>query len=250
MTSSTVVTLEVHNQVATITLNRPEVKNALNQAAHEQLYSAFEKANEDDRVRVIVLTGSGNAFCSGADLKEVDLNDIENFNYGRVLRETYNRFITLLMNIGKPIIAHINGIAVGAGLSIALACDFRVASPQAKFGLGFLAIGLVPDAGASYFLPRLVGFPTALELAVKGTFDAYEAKSIGLINSIDDVDSYIERCLKLPPTAYRLMKQNFRESFDHHLAEVLEMEVTAQREASESKEHRYALEQFVNKSPR
>ncbi|GAF12744.1 enoyl-CoA hydratase [Bacillus sp. JCM 19046] len=245
-----VVTLHVENDVATITLNRPEVKNALNQEAHEQLYDAFEEADERKDVKVIVLTGSGDAFCSGADLKAVDLNDIENFNYGRVLRETYNRLITLMSHIGKPIIASINGIAVGAGLSIALACDYRVANKEAVFGLGFLKIGLVPDAGASYFLPRLVGYPTALELALKDTFDVNEAKSIGLINSIGELDTYVERCKKLPPTAYRLMKENFRESFDHHLAEVLEREVTAQREASESKEHRMALAHFVNKKSR
>lgn len=248
--SDQLVRLDIKNNIATITLNRPNVKNALNDAAHEQLYNAFEEADERTDVRVIVLTGSGDAFCSGADLKSIDINDMENFNYGRALRDTYNKLITLMTHIGKPIIAHINGIAVGAGLSIALACDYRVANKEALFGLGFLKIGLVPDAGMSYFLPRLVGYPKALELAVKENFSADEALAMGLINSIDHVDELIQKCLVLPATAFRLMKNNFRESYDHHLAEILEMEVTAQREAGESKEHRKALEFFVNKGKR
>lgn len=248
--SDQLVKLAIKNNVATITLNRPEVRNALNDEAHEQLYRAFEEADEHSEVRVIVLTGSGNAFCSGADLKSIDPDDLENVNYGRILRETYNKLITLMAHIGKPIIAHINGVAVGAGLSIALACDYRVADKEASFGLGFLKIGLVPDAGMSYYLPRLVGYPKALELAIMNTISSEKALEIGLISSIDDIDTTIQNCLALPPTAYRLMKNNFRESFDHHLAELLEMEVTAQREASESKEHRVALDYFVNKSKR
>lgn len=239
------ITLQVENKVATITINRPEVKNALNDACHEQLYNLLSEANEREDVTVIVLTGSGDAFCSGADLKSIDLAEQEHFNYGKALRETYNRLIAFMVHIGKPLIADINGTAVGAGLSIALACDFRVARKEARFALGFLEIGLVPDAGASYFLPRLIGYPQSLELAVKGMFDADEAKAMGLIHSIGEATPYIKRCKQLPPTAYRLMKQNFRESFDHHLAELLEMEVTAQREAGASREHRLALERFL-----
>ncbi|WP_059104186.1 enoyl-CoA hydratase/isomerase family protein [Shouchella shacheensis] len=244
------VTLHVENQIATIALNRPEVKNALNDATHEQLYNAFEEASENNEVRVIVLTGSGDSFCSGADLTSIDPSDMESFNYGRALRETYNRLITRMVSIGKPIIAYVNGIAFGAGLSIALACDYRIAAPHARVGLGFLNIGLVPDAGASYFLPRIVGYPKALELPLKGIITAEEAQELGLITAIGELDLWLDKTKALPRDAFRLMKQNFRESFDHHLAELLEMEVTAQRAASESADHRVALEQFVNKSVR
>ncbi|WZY00110.1 enoyl-CoA hydratase-related protein [Bacillus sp. FSL W7-1360] len=248
--NTTIVSTNIANNVATITLGRPEVKNALNNDMHRALYDAFTQAKDDDNVRAIVLTGSGDAFCAGADLKSIDLSKFEEFDYGEALRETYNRLITLITSIDKPIIAAINGIAIGAGLSIALACDYRVASEKATFGLGFLNIGLVPDAGASYFLPKLIGYANALEMPLKGIFGAEEAKRIGLIHDIGDVTPWVEKVKQLPPTAFGLMKRNLREGSDSYLQEVLEMEVSAQVEASQAPEHRAALAHFVGKGVR
>ncbi len=147
MTNDSIVLYDVHHSVATITLNRPHVKNALNTDMHHALYHALEKASKNQSVSVIMLQGTDGAFCAGADLKSIALDDVGAFDYGTYLRDTYNRLILQLVSIEKPVVAHLNGIAVGAGLSIALACDYRVASPGAKLGLGFLNIGLVPDAG-------------------------------------------------------------------------------------------------------
>lgn len=139
---------EVAEKIATITLHRPHVKNALNNDMHTELFAAFKEADRDPQVAVIVLQGSEGAFSAGADLKSVPLENHDDFNYGHSLRDTYNRLILTIAGMNKPTIAYLNGIAVGAGLSIALACDFRVAAPEAKLALSFIRIGLVPDAGA------------------------------------------------------------------------------------------------------
>ncbi len=152
-----------------------------------------------------------------------------------------------MVSINKPIVAHINGIAVGAGLSIALACDYRVADEQATVGLGFLKIGLVPDAGASFFLPRLVGLGKALELALGDMISANEAKQINLIHEIGSPDLLIKKLIKMPPKAFGLMKQTFRESFDQNLEQVLQKEVLAQRQAGKTPEHKQAIQHFLGK---
>lgn len=247
MTNDSSLLYEVNNSVATITLNRPHVKNALNVELHHALFDALDKASKDSNVSVIILQGAGDAFCAGADLKSIGLDDVGAFDYGHYLRETYNRLILQLVSIEKPIVAHLNGIAVGAGLSIALACDYRVASYDAKLGLGFLKIGLVPDAGASYFLPRLVGLGKAMELALGELISAEEAYRINLITKIGQPEELVEQLKHVPQKAFGLTKKTFRESFERNLAEVLEIEVSSQRQAGNTPEHRAAIERFVKK---
>lgn len=237
----------VDNHTATITLNRPHVKNALNAELHVALYDAFEEAKTDKNVSVIVLQGSSNAFCAGADLKSIPIEEMNSFDYGGYLEETYNRLIRQIVSIEKPIVANINGIAVGAGLSIALACDYRVASSDAKMGLGFLKIGLVPDAGASYFLPRLVGLGKANDLALGGMISAEEAYRIHLINSIGHLDELVKQLQNMPQKAFGLMKHNFRSSFEKSLDDVLQLEVDSQREAGKTTEHKQAIQQFLSR---
>ncbi|WP_227936978.1 enoyl-CoA hydratase/isomerase family protein [Alkalihalobacillus deserti] len=246
MTES-IILYAVDNHTATITLNRPQVKNALNKELHFALYDAFEVAKTDKNVSVIVLRGSNNAFCAGADLKSIPIEELHSFDYGGYLDETYNRLIRLIVSIEKPIVAHINGIAVGAGLSIALACDYRIANPGVKMGLGFLKIGLVPDAGASYFLPRLVGLGKANELALGNLISAEEAYRIHLINNIGHLDELVQQLLTIPQMAFGLMKQNFRVSFEHDLELMLQMEVDGQRQASKTTEHKRAIQQFLSR---
>lgn len=245
--SESIILYAVDNRTATITLNRPQVKNALNKDLHVALYDAFEEAKNDQNVSVIVLQGSNNAFCAGADLKSIPVEEMNSFDYGDYLDETYNRLIRQMVSIEKPIVAYINGIAVGAGLSIALACDYRIAEADAKLGLGFLKIGLVPDAGASYFLPRLVGLGKANELALGNLISAEEAYRIHLIHNIGHLDELVQQLLAMPQKAFGLMKQNFRASFEHDLEEVLQMEVAAQRQAGETKEHKQAIQQFLSR---
>ncbi|WP_158737080.1 enoyl-CoA hydratase/isomerase family protein [Alteribacillus sp. YIM 98480] len=240
------VLYEKEESIARIILNRPQVKNALNLQMHEELFDCFNEANNDENVNVIILQGAGDAFCAGADLKSVAVNDTEHFDYGLYLRETYNRLILFIADIQKPVIAYLNGIAVGAGLSIALACDFRIAEYDTKMALSFLKIGLVPDAGASYFLPRLVGLSKAMELALGETISAEEAYRINLITKIGKPDEFARSLASVPPQAYGLMTQNMKEGFEKSLADVLEMEVSAQSQAGATEEHKQALKQFLS----
>ncbi|MFB4161567.1 enoyl-CoA hydratase/isomerase family protein [Geomicrobium sp. JSM 1781026] len=238
---------EVAEKIATITLHRPHVKNALNNEMHTELFAAFKEADRDPQVAVIVLQGSEGAFSAGADLKSVPLENHDDFNYGHSLRDTYNRLILTIAGMNKPTIAYLNGIAVGAGLSIALACDFRVAAPEAKLALSFIRIGLVPDAGASYFLPRLVGQAKAMELALGGTISAEEAYRINLVNQMGTPDDFARQLTEVPITAYGMMKRNMKESFESSLPHVLEQEVTAQTVAGKTREHMAAIQQFIKK---
>ncbi|WP_078556220.1 enoyl-CoA hydratase/isomerase family protein [Bacillus alkalicellulosilyticus] len=238
---------DVKNHVATITITRPEVKNAIDKTTHKQLFEAFTNANEDKDVKVIVLTGAGDSFSSGADLKSIPLEEVESMDYGDYLKETYNKLLLYLDSIEKPTVAFINGFAAGAGLSLALACDFRSASYDAKFALSFLKIGLVPDAGASFFLPRLVGLSKALELALGDPIAAEEAYRIGLIHQIGEPTALISQLVSQSQTAYGYMKKNMKSSFEHSLADVLQQEVHAQRLAGKTKEHRAAVLSFIQK---
>ncbi|SDO61512.1 enoyl-CoA hydratase/isomerase family protein [Alkalicoccus daliensis] len=242
------VLYSVDNKTATISMNRPEVKNAINKEMHEQLYDAFSKANEDPAVNIILFTGTGDAFSSGADLKSIPVESFASFDHGEYLEETYNRLLYLMDRIEKPIVAYINGIAVGAGLSLALACDFRYADPKADFALSFLKIGLVPDAGASYFLPRLVGLAKAIELGTGITIDSEEAKRIGLINGIGYPASFLAQLVHAPLPAYGLMKKNMKAGFEAPLEDILEKEVKAQRIAGKSRAHQKALQAFLQRS--
>ncbi|MFC5711584.1 enoyl-CoA hydratase/isomerase family protein [Thalassorhabdus alkalitolerans] len=241
------VLYEKKENIAHITLNRPEVKNALNLDMHNELFDCFNAAANDGEVKVILLQGSGDSFCAGADLKSVPVEEDELFDYGHYLRETYNRLILFIADIKKPIVAYLNGIAVGAGLSIALACDYRVAEYDSKLALSFLKIGLVPDAGASYFLPRLVGLSKAMELSLGETLSAEEAYRINLITKIGSAEDFAQKLTSVPAEAYGLMKQNMTEGFEKSLAEVLEMEVSAQSLAGQTEEHRQALLSFMSK---
>ncbi|PYZ96140.1 enoyl-CoA hydratase [Alteribacter lacisalsi] len=240
------ISYDVGDGTGTITLNRPEVKNALNEAMHEELYEALQQARSDESVRAIVITGTDGAFSSGADLKSIPLEKLEYFDHGEYLERTYNPLVKLLDAINKPTIAYMNGTAAGAGLSIALACDFRAAEHDAKLALSFMKIGLVPDAGASYFLPRLVGLSKALELSLGEAISAEEAFRIGLIHKIGSPDDLTETLKGVPPTAYANMKNNMKCGLHLSLDEVLEEEKKGQQQAGKSAEHREALMQFLN----
>ncbi|MCT8140049.1 enoyl-CoA hydratase/isomerase family protein [Anaerobacillus sp. CMMVII] len=241
------VLLEAHNGIATITLNRPEVKNAINLEMHEDLQQAFTEADNDPTVKVIILQGKEGAFSSGADLKSIPVHDFASFDHGDYLAKTYNKLIEIIEAIDKPIIAYLNGTAVGAGLSIALACDFRYAEPSAILGVSFLKIALVPDAGASYYLPRIVGLQKAVELCLGEPITAEEALSCGLINQIGNPSEFATKLTQVPSTTFGLMKKNMRNSFDKSLTEVLEMEVQTQRQAGKTPEHMRAIQSFVMK---
>ena len=171
----------IQNGVATLELSRPDKLNAFNLTNDLRNYNAVKEASKDKQVRCLVFTGAGRGFCSGQDLADVD----ENMDHGQVLREQYGPMMKQLMSFEKPIVAAVNGIAAGAGFSLALACDFRLASEKANFLNAFINIGLIPDSGNLYFLQNLVGYAKAAELSILGEkISAEKALQLGLVTKV------------------------------------------------------------------
>ena len=174
---------EVEDAVATLTLDRPEARNALDATLKRELLAAITAAGADPAVRVVVLTGAGAAFCAGQDLRETTRPDAPSLS--TILRETYNPLILAMRRLEKPILGSINGVAAGAGMALALACDLRIAADTATFVLAFGRVGLVPDSGTTWFLPRLVGPAVAADLALLGDpLPAVEAERRGLVSRV------------------------------------------------------------------
>ncbi|MEA2573207.1 MAG: 2-(1,2-epoxy,2-dihydrophenyl)acetyl-CoA isomerase [Chloroflexia bacterium] len=239
--------------VLTITLNRPDVLNAFNRQMTDELQDAFKKAERDSQVRCIVLTGAGRAFSSGEDLKSRSANGETDF--GSTLRQRYNPLVSKMRNIDKPVLGSINGVAAGAGCSIALACDLRIASDKARFMEVFVRVGLVPDSGSSFFLPRLVGLGKALEMAFLGDeMGADEALRTGLVNRVvpaEELEGATRelalRLAKAPTKAIGLAKRAVNRALTMDLDQVLEYEVYGQEAAGASDDHKEGLAAFLEK---
>lgn len=245
--------------VATLRMNIPAKLNALSMTLTTDLIDALTAIREDPAVRAIVLTGEGRGFCAGADLSALR----EPYERGEPadlrpwLEEGYNRLIPLVAEMPKPVIAAVNGPAAGAGLSLALACDIRIAAAGASFAMGFLRIGLVPDSGASHFLPRVVGWARALELAITGErVSAERAADIGLVNRVvpdEELEAEAARLAAdlaaLPTAAIGLTKKLFRDTADAPLYEVLRAEAAAQVTASATEDHLEGVLAFLHKRP-
>lgn len=235
MSDNPTILYTISGPIATITLSRSEVYNALNAQLHRELMAALRRAERDPAVRCVVIIGTGKAFCSGQDLREfADLG--QSLDIGARLRESYNPLVHMIRRMGLPVIAAVNGPAVGAGMSLALACDFRVAAMSASFSAAFVNIGLIPDSGMIYFLPRLIGQARALELCITGTtIDATTAKEWGLVNLLaadDDfpqaVRQFAEALADRPSATISLIKRALEMSQYSDLAQVLEYEAQAQ----------------------
>lgn len=239
--------------VLTITLNRPDTLNAFNRKMTDEIQDALKKAERDSEVRCLVFTGAGRAFSSGEDLKARQAEGTTGF--ASTLRERYNPIILKLRNIEKPVIASVNGVAAGAGCSVALACDLRIASEKASFIEAFARIGLVPDSGASFFLPRLVGLSKALEMAMTGdAVGAQEAYRIGLVNKVvppEELESatreLAERLALGATRAIGLAKRNINRATEGALLEILDLEVYAQESAGASADFKEGLAAFLEK---
>jgi len=244
---------ETSNGVARITLNRPEVYNALNDEIKIELQDAFKSVAKDDKVRVVVLTGEGKAFCSGQDLKASSSQGKRSFLES--LRKGYNPLILSMRNLPKPIVCSLNGVAAGAGCSIALACDIIVASEEASLIEIFINIGLVPDSGSSYFLPRMVGMAKAFELCSTGKkIIAKEALELGLINKVvkpeelsEAVKSYTDYFAVAPTRAIGLIKKMLNKSSTSTLEEMLEYEAYLQEIAGTTLDHQEGVKAFLEK---
>lgn len=241
--------------VLTITLNRPDVLNAFNRKMTGEIQDALKKAERDNSVRCIVFTGAGRAFSSGEDLKARTAEG--NSDFGSTLRDRYNPIVLKMRNIEKPVLGSINGVAAGAGCSLALACDMRIASEKARFIEVFVRVGLVPDSGSSFFLPRLVGLGKALEMAFLGDeVGADEALRLGLVNRVvppDELEtSTRELALRLaqgPTKAIGLAKRAINRALHMDLEQILDYEVYAQETAGASADHQEGLAAFVEKRP-
>lgn len=239
--------------VATIHLNRPEVYNALNDEITYELQDALKQVTKDSNVRVVVLTGEGKAFCSGQDLKATAGGAKRSFIDS--LHKRYNPIIKAMRELPKPIIGRLNGVAAGAGCSLALACDVLVASENATLIEVFINIGLVPDSGSSYFLPRLVGRAKAFEWCSMGSrINAAEAATLGLVNKVVPVDmldeavkEYTDYFASAPTRSIGLIKKMLNKSNTATLEEMLEYEAYCQEIAGNSEDYREGVKAFLEK---
>ena len=243
----------VDEGVLTITLSRPDVLNAFNRKMTDELQDAFKKAERDPAVRCIVLTGAGRAFSSGEDLKSRSAEGDSDF--GATLRQRYNPLVSKMRNIEKPVLGSINGVAAGAGCSIALACDLRIASEKARFMEVFVRVGLVPDSGSSFLLPRLVGLGKALEMAFLGDeMGAEEALRTGLVNRVvpaEELESATRelalRLAKSPTKAIGLAKRAINRALTMDLDQALDYEVYGQETAGASDDYKEGIAAFLEK---
>ncbi|HWV69556.1 enoyl-CoA hydratase/isomerase family protein, partial [Chitinophaga sp.] len=245
--------LDIRDGIATITLNRPEVYNAFNDPLSYELQDALKKAEKDPAVRVVVLTGAGKAFSSGQDLRasmESGKRDLS-----ESLRKRYNPIIRAIRNMPKPVICRLNGVAAGAGCSIALACDMIIASEEATMIEIFVNIALVLDSGSSYFLPRTVGYHRAFELATKASkISAAEALKMGLLNKVvpaAELDAAVQAeaayYAAAPTKAIALMKKMLGKGMTDNLDEVLEYEAYCQEIAGNSADNAEGIQAFLEK---
>jgi 2-(1,2-epoxy-1,2-dihydrophenyl)acetyl-CoA isomerase len=247
--------VEVADSVATLTLDRPEALNSLTVPLKEELLATFRKLGRDRDVRVIVMTGAGRAFCAGQDLRERLEPGVAPLE--TEVRERYNPLILAMRTIEKPIIGAINGVAAGAGASLAFACDIRIAADGASFVLAFGRVGLVPDSGATWLLPRLIGPAKAAELALTGeSLSSVDAERFGLVARVvaaeallDDARTLAVQLAAGAPRAIALTKRALNRSWDATLEESLDYEAYLQGIAGATIDHREGLAAFVEKRP-
>ena len=251
------VLLDVTEGIATITLNRPTAMNSLDVATKEQLRETVEQVAGDDAVRCVVLTGTGRGFCVGQDLKE-HIELLRNGSSGELFRtvpEHYNPIVTALATMPKPVVAAVNGVAAGAGASLAMAADIRLLSDAGGFNLAFAGVALSCDTGSSWTLQRLVGRAKALELLyLPSTLDARECERIGLVNRVvpaaelDDATRDLATRLASGPTvAFASIRESVTYAATHSFTESLEVEHTMMSRTGATEDHASAVAAFVAK---
>jgi 2-(1,2-epoxy-1,2-dihydrophenyl)acetyl-CoA isomerase len=251
------ITFDRDGSVARLTLNRPDKLNALTGVMSDELVDALRQVEEDPELRAVLLTGAGRGFCAGQDLTEFDdayrkgeRPDIEDH-----LAHTYHRLIPAMTGLPKPIVCAVNGVAAGAGVSMALACDIRIAGASARFTQAFVKIGLVPDSGGTYLLPRAVGYAKALELSLTGDMlDAGTAHEIGLVNQVvpddalaDEAGELATRLAAMPTAALGETKRLLQASLAPALEEALRREAEAQARMGQTEDHLEGVMAFAEK---
>ncbi|GMV52370.1 MAG: 2-(1,2-epoxy-1,2-dihydrophenyl)acetyl-CoA isomerase [Chlorobi bacterium] len=242
--------------VCTITLNRPESYNAVNEQLSTELLHALTQAETDAGVRCVVLTGAGKAFCSGQDLKDAPTGGGKRSLYDSLERR-YNPIIRAITGMPKPIIAGINGVAAGAGLSLALAADIRIMNSAARMVEAFIGIALIPDSGATFFYPRMMGYAKAFEFAtLNKPISAPDAERLGLVNSVVHPKAFhaalgavAKKYASGPTQTYGFVKQLLQQGATRPLAEMLEMEKEYQQRAGDSSDYSEGVAAFIEKRP-
>lgn len=245
------IKVAVSEGIGRLTLNRPESLNAFNEKMTAEIQTALKELSADRSVRCLAITGSGRAFSSGQDLKEVEPGK----SFAESLRRRYNPIIRLIAGMEKPAVALVNGVAAGAGMSLVLACDFRIMSSSAIMVQAFVRIGLVPDSGSSYFLPRLVGFARAFEMSALGEeITAAEALGLGIVNRVfpdnkfaAESEKILERFSNGPTKSYSILKKMLKQTAVYSLEQSLEYEAYMQEIAGRTEDAREATKAFVEK---
>jgi len=241
--------------VLTVTMNRPEVLNSCNRRMQGELRDAFEGAGTDDSIRAVLLTGAGRAFCAGQDLAEAaPPAGTAPPDFGEIVRG-YNALILAMRRLEKPVVAAVNGVAAGAGANLALACDIVIAADNASFIQAFVKIGLVPDTGGTFFLPRLVGLARATSMAMLGgKVSALQAKEWGMIHDVAPAAALMETASGLarelatqPTRALGFIKRALNESMTNSLEEQLKLEAELQRLAARTADYKEGVRAFQDK---
>lgn len=254
MASSDKLLVTLESGIKRITFNRPERRNSVDHETVGLLYEAIQRSAEDES-KVVILTGAGDAFCAGADLQATSESDIRSFDVTDSLRKQTNPTILAMRALAKPIIARVHGPAVGVGCNYALASDIIIASDQAKFGQVFVKIGLMPDGGSTFFLPRLVGYSRAFELMATGDIiSASDALALGMINRVvraeeldATVDGTAERLAAAAPIALAKIKEGLNHGQKSDLASSLDFEAVNQDACFHSDDFLEGVQAFLQK---
>ncbi len=253
------ILFEKSGGVANVALNRPKKLNAFDGTMHEELYEALDGAASDAEVRCVVLGGEGKGFSAGADLAQIvegaDGDPDRDPDLGAYLRSTYSRLVSRMVGMEKPMVVALHGPVYGAGVGIALACDVRIAAESARFSVAFIKIGLMPDAGVSFLLPRVVGLGRAMEMSMLGdAVDAEEALRIGLVNRVvpddtlaDEAAALAGRLAAMPTSALGMVKRSLYASFESDLETALEREAEGQTFCGYTQDHREGVAAFFEK---
>ncbi|MDE3236128.1 MAG: enoyl-CoA hydratase/isomerase family protein [Bacteroidota bacterium] len=247
------ILLEVNDNIAFITLNRPEKLNAFNREMALLLQNKLDECASSHAIRCVLIKGAGKAFCAGQDLAEV--TDPNGPGMEKILSEHYNPIITRIRNMPKPVIAAVNGVAAGAGANIALACDIVVAIETASFIQAFSKIGLIPDSGGTFFLPRLIGFQRASALMMLGeSITAKEAAQMGMLYKVFSTDLFEEESeniaktvAQMPTTALAYIKHALNYSASNNLEQQLQLEDEYQQKAALTHDFKEGVEAFIQK---
>lgn len=248
------ITTSLENNILTITLDRPNKLNSFVESMAEELQDALTDASRNEEIRCVLLTGNGKAFCVGQDLPEV-VDKGEDYELGKTVRGSYNPIINAIRQLDKPVVCAVNGTAAGAGANIAFSCDIVLASNDAIFVQSFSKIGLVPDSGGTFFLPRLVGLQRANAMYfLDEKVSPEKAEEIGLIykavdsdSLMDQAESICQKLAKMPTKGFALYKEAINKSLSNDLDEQLELEADLQTEAGNTHDYHEGVQAFLEK---